>query len=482
MHMKGSAGTIVAGGRRLDDWTPRHPHFVAVDSDGCVFDTMEVKQRRCFHPLIESHWRLRKVRKELGKCAEFVTLYSRLRGSNRFIGLLAIMDLLREMPAVEKAGAALPRFESLRRFVESGVPLGNDQLAAAVKSSGDRELAAVLAWSRAVDARVARTIGKPAPFKLAVAGLELLAGKADLVVVSQTSTETVVREWTARGIAGLARKIAGQESGNKSEQIRLAAAGRYAPENMLVIGDSPGDLKAAQDNLAGFYPIAPGSENASWRRFRDETAGMFLTGRYEGTYRQEIVDRFNALLPENPPWKKAGAGSAARKGYVHIYTGDGKGKTSAAMGLVVRAAGAGLRVYVCQFAKSRDSGEITALRERFPEVVIDRFGSGGFIRGAPTAGQKALSAAGLRKLGDELRSGRYDVVVADELCWAASIGLCDGSAVAELVKNRPPAVELVLTGRDCDRSLVRMADIVTAMKKVKHYYDHGVKARKGIEW
>jgi len=459
-----------------------HPFFVAIDSDGCVFDTMEIKQKRCFHPLIVSHWRLQRIAKQVNECAEFAGLYSKWRGWNRFPSLLKTMDLLRERPEVGKAGVSLPSFESLRRFVESGVPLGEPELAKAARESGDKELAAVLKWSRAVDARVARTVRRMPPFKWALASLKALQAGADMVVVSQTSTETVMREWTGNRMTGMVRKIAGQEFGNKTRQIRVAAAGRYAPENMLVIGDSPGDLQAASENGARFYPINPGAENACWRRFHDEAAQMFVAGRYEGKYQQDLIDQFNAILPETPPWKRGKECRKPTKGYVHIYTGDGKGKTSAAIGLVVRAAAAGLRVYVCQFAKSQDSGEIVLLRQRFPEVVVDRFGSGGFIKGVPSAAQRAVTAVGLRKLGAALQSGSYDVVVADELCTAVSLGLCDLATVADLVRSRLPAVELALTGRDCHRSLVAMADVVTRMTKVRHYFDRGVKGRKGIEW
>ena len=169
------------------------------------------------------------------------------------------------------------------------------------------------------------------------------------------------------------------------------------------------------------------------------------------------------------------------KGYVQVYTGTGKGKTTAAVGLAVRAAGAGLHVYIGQFVKSRRSSEFLALQERFPEIVSEQYGSGGFIRGKPTAEQIAAARSGLKKLSCAVASGRFDVVVADELCTAVALGLVAKTAAVTLAKGKPQAVELIITGGNAQKTLVDCADLVTDMKKVKHYYDRKIKARKGIE-
>ncbi|MBM4142676.1 MAG: cob(I)yrinic acid a,c-diamide adenosyltransferase [Lentisphaerae bacterium] len=169
------------------------------------------------------------------------------------------------------------------------------------------------------------------------------------------------------------------------------------------------------------------------------------------------------------------------KGRIQVYTGDGKGKTSAALGLIVRAAGAGLRVYLGQFCKRGDSPEIRVLRERFPEATAAAFGCGGFIRNAPSEADIRAARAGLAALRAALTGGAYDVVIADEAGPAVKAGVIAESDLADLAACRPDAVELVFTGRDMPASIIARADLVTEMKAVRHYFDRGVPARPGIE-
>jgi len=169
------------------------------------------------------------------------------------------------------------------------------------------------------------------------------------------------------------------------------------------------------------------------------------------------------------------------KGYVQVYTGDGKCKTTAALGLIVRAVGAGLRVYLGQFIKGRDYSEIRLLKARFPEVTVEQYGAGKFIRGLPTAGETASARAGLASLTKALQSGLYDVVIADEACTAVMAGLFGEDALLELIKGKPETVELVFTGRGAGPKLQARADLVTDMHCVKHYFTAGVRGRRGIE-
>ena len=169
------------------------------------------------------------------------------------------------------------------------------------------------------------------------------------------------------------------------------------------------------------------------------------------------------------------------KGYVQVYTGDGKGKTTAALGLIVRAAGAGLRVFFCQFIKAGRTSEIRTLSERFPEVTVRQFGLGRFVRGRPSPRDIAAAQKGLTELREALTSGKYDMVIADEANVAARIGLLAPADLIDLIDRKPDRVELVLTGRGAARGIIRRADLVTEMKAVKHYFDRGVRARRGIE-
>jgi len=171
-----------------------------------------------------------------------------------------------------------------------------------------------------------------------------------------------------------------------------------------------------------------------------------------------------------------------RKGCLQIYTGDGKGKTTAATGLAVRSAGAGLRVFIGQFIKGKDSHEMAVLRERFPEISIEQFGEGRFIRGKPTPADIEGARVGLERLRSALSSDDYDVVIADEANGALNAGIITLAELLSLVDSRPPHVELVITGRSARPELVERAELVTEMVKVKHCFDAGIPAREGIEY
>ena len=271
---------------------PKRDSFVGIDSDGCVFDTMSVKQKTHFHPLIIKHWGLEAVEAAVRDVAEYVNLRSKHRGSNRFPALLMTFEALAEQPAVAASGARLPDVADLRAYCQSGVPLGNETLAEAVGMTGSEELEKVLNWSLEVNADIAANMALAAPFPGAREAIEMMGVKSDLMVVSQTPEETLLREWDNNGMDGLVRMIAGQELGSKTEQMGLAAGGKYKRERTLLIGDAPGDLRAARESGASFYPIVPGMEAESWSRLAEEVYGLFLAGRYKGVYENTYTKCF----------------------------------------------------------------------------------------------------------------------------------------------------------------------------------------------
>jgi cob(I)alamin adenosyltransferase len=169
------------------------------------------------------------------------------------------------------------------------------------------------------------------------------------------------------------------------------------------------------------------------------------------------------------------------RGYVQVYTGDGKGKTTAAIGLAVRAAGAGLRVYIAQFIKGKAYSEIEALRRFDGQITVRQFGRGCFIYDAPTEEDTALAEAGLTEVRRVLVEGEYSVVILDEANVAVTLGLFAVEQLIELIAAKPPHTELVFTGRHAPPRLVAEADLVTEMREVKHYYANAVLARTGIE-
>jgi cob(I)alamin adenosyltransferase len=168
-------------------------------------------------------------------------------------------------------------------------------------------------------------------------------------------------------------------------------------------------------------------------------------------------------------------------GRIQVYTGDGKGKTTAALGLALRAAGAGLRVFIAQFVKGMRYSELDAL-DRFAELIeVRQFGIDGFIVGEPKPEDVAAARSGLAASRDILVAGEHRLVVLDEANIATHFGLIAVDELLALIDAKPPHVELVVTGRRADPRLVERADLVTEMREVKHYYAAGVPARRGIE-
>ncbi len=168
------------------------------------------------------------------------------------------------------------------------------------------------------------------------------------------------------------------------------------------------------------------------------------------------------------------------KGYVQVYTGNGKGKTTASLGLAVRAAGAGLNVYIVQFLKKGNYSEIKAL-SKFKNITIEQYGLGKFVKGKPSDEDIAAGAAGYLKLCDILRENKYDVVIAEEGNVAVMCNLISEKELLALIDMKPENIELVITGRGATAAVIEKADLVTEMKEIKHYYKQGVTARVGIE-
>ena len=291
-----------SGGNALRELQPEHSFFVGLDSDGCAFPSMELKHKECFIPEIVRHFALQPISKYVREAAEFVNLYSQWRGANRFTALLKVMDLLAERPEVQRAPVAVPRLSRLRAWAERSPSLANPELTTAVQESNDAELRQVLDWSNAVNAAIARMVHGVPPFPGVEQILRRLQDQADVVVVSATPGDALQREWQEHRLDGYVRVIAGQEMGTKSTHLKQAAAGKYAAGHLLMVGDAPGDWRAAQAVQALFFPITPGAEEESWRRLRDEGLERFFAGTYAGAYQAARVEEFQCLLPAEPPW------------------------------------------------------------------------------------------------------------------------------------------------------------------------------------
>ena len=281
-----------------------HEFFIGIDSDGCAFDTMEIKHKECFIPNIIKHWDLQAVSKYAREAAEFVNLYSQWRGINRFPALLMVFDLLAERDEVRKRRVRIPEVPSLRQWTATETKLGNPALEKAIAETKDPVLERALRWSVAVNDAIEDMVHDVPPFPYVRETLERAGKSADMIVVSATPGEALQREWEEHDIAKHVKVIAGQEMGSKSQHLALAAKGKYDPKRTLMIGDAPGDQKAAQSIGALFYPINPGREDESWQRFYEEALDKFFAGTYAGAYEAALVADFHKLLPDTPPWKR----------------------------------------------------------------------------------------------------------------------------------------------------------------------------------
>jgi phosphoglycolate phosphatase-like HAD superfamily hydrolase len=292
--------------RPLAELEPKHRVFTGIDSDGCAFDTMEIKHKECFCPNIIKHWGLQPVSKYAREAAEFVNLYSKWRGINRWPALVMVFDLLRERAEVQARNVVPPEAPHIRAFIaDDAFPKSNDGLRAYMAEHPHPELDRAWAWTTGVNASVADMVHGVPPFPWVRESLAFLSDKADMIVVSATPMEALIREWEEHGIAKYVRVIAGQEMGKKALHLKLAAGNKYPSDHVLMIGDAPGDLNAARANDALFYPINPGHEEESWQRFYEEAVHRFLAGEYAGEYEAELIAEFEKLLPEIPPWQKS---------------------------------------------------------------------------------------------------------------------------------------------------------------------------------
>ena len=280
--------------------SPQHDFLVGIDSDGCAFDTMEVKHKECFIPNIVEHYHLAGVSKYAREAAEFVNLYSKSRGINRFPALVEALRWTNKRPEVKARGIKVDIPQSLLDWMKRETKLGNPALEKEVQRTGDPDLKRTLDWSKAINEAIGGLVRGVPPFPFVRESVERLCARADILVVSATPHEALQREWEEHDLAKYTVAICGQEIGTKKESLR--AAKKYPANHTLMIGDAPGDHQAAVANHALFFPINPGAEEASWRRLYEEGIDRFLSGTFAGEYEAELLAEFHRHLPERPPW------------------------------------------------------------------------------------------------------------------------------------------------------------------------------------
>lgn len=284
----------------LRDLVPSKKYFAGIDSDGCVFDSMEVKQKQFFIPAALKHFKLEEIEDILRETWEFVNLYSAYRGGNRFRSLIKVFDLLKAR--LQSNSVKLPETGELKRWVAIENKLSNDNLASYYRMNPTEELRIILEWSEDINCEIKRSYRSGPPFPCAEKAIKELHSLADIVVVSQTPLEALLKEWNEYGIDIYVNTIAGQEHGTKKEHLELAAGGKYDACRIIMIGDAKGDLQAASENGICFYPVIPGREDLSWQRFSEESLGRFLDNNYKGEYENRLIAEFLTYLPEKASW------------------------------------------------------------------------------------------------------------------------------------------------------------------------------------
>jgi len=282
---------------------PEKEFFIGIDSDGCAFDTMEIKQKECFCPNFIKYFRMQPVSKYARETWEFVNLYSTNRGCNRFLAVNETLRLMATRPEIKARNFVVPSPAALIEWTKKETKLGNPTLEKYSEESGDPFIAQTLEWSLKVNEDIAQMVFGITPFPFVKDCLEKIKPLADAMVVSQTPFEALKREWEENKIDHYLRMIAGQEHGTKSEHLKYAAKGKYPDDKILMIGDANGDLKAAKSNGVLFFPVNPGKEEESWEKLYKEGLNRFFAGTYKGVYEDELIKEFETYLPVHPHWK-----------------------------------------------------------------------------------------------------------------------------------------------------------------------------------
>ena len=285
--------------------------LVAIDTDGCVTDNMNGKQMLIFHPQFMEFYQLWEIESYFREVAEYYNLFSVDRGCNRFIAIQLTLTALKNRRDVQQVlqekRVKLPYIKPLNEYIaytkENKLGLGNPSLEEYLNQNPlDLSLYKLLGWSEAVNRTFPHISAKIPPFNHVEECLKLMSQHADILIVSKTPYADLANYWEAQGISKYAQIIAGQEMGSKGHHIEIAKkAGNYEGEQVLMIGDGGGDLKAVKANNGLFYPTPPGKEKEAWDNFSDAFQ-RFIKREYKGEFEDKLLDQFKESLLISPPW------------------------------------------------------------------------------------------------------------------------------------------------------------------------------------
>ena len=276
---------------RIEDFQKTKDFLVCVDSDGCAMDTMDVKHIEAFGPQAVNIWNLDHIKDHFLKVWNDINLYTKTRGINRFKGVVTTFA------ALEAEGIEMPDISSFKKWAETTNELSAPSLERAIAETNDEQLKKALEWSHAVNRTIEEKLaGNDKPVEGAKEGLEAANNVANVAIVSSANGVAVLDEWTRHELAVHVDVMLGQEAGTKAYCIEQMKKFGFDNTHVLMVGDAPGDLDAAEKNGVFYYPILVGKEKFSWDRFQNEALGKFIDGSFEGAYQQQLIEEFNSNL------------------------------------------------------------------------------------------------------------------------------------------------------------------------------------------
>lgn len=275
----------------LNEFQKKKEFLICVDSDGCAMDTMDIKHIRCFGPCMVKEWSLDTWKDQILRRWNEINLYTMTRGINRFQGLLTALEEINE------SITSVDDLKSLKDWVGTAKELSNDSLTAAVKETGSECLRKALSWSEAVNCEIMLLPeSEKKPFDGVKDALAYAHQHADIAIVSSANLQAVLEEWEMYGLLNHTDIVLAQDAGTKAFCIGELVKKGYEKDHVMMTGDAPGDLAAAEKNGVLFYPIQVRKEGQSWQEFQEKAVEKLLDGSYAGAYQEEKIGEFKENL------------------------------------------------------------------------------------------------------------------------------------------------------------------------------------------
>lgn len=261
-------------------------YLICIDSDGCAIDSMEVKHRKCFGPCIVETWHLEAWKDEILNRWNEINLYTMTRGINRFLGLEKMLT------EISRTFRPIEGLDHYSQWCRSTASFSDAMIKAEIKAGNHPIFQQVLDWSRAVNRKVEEISSDIHPFSGVKTALEQMKKNADIAIVSSANPQAVEAEWTRFGFMEYVDYVMAQDAGTKADCIGRMISQGYAADHILVLGDAPGDARAASDNGVLYYPILAGHETQSWEKLAKESLPKLFAGLYDQDYQQSLLTEF----------------------------------------------------------------------------------------------------------------------------------------------------------------------------------------------